>query len=372
MGVQIPPGVPLVFPVSVKPNSNIVQVNPHHPQHWLLQQAATVLRQGGLVAFPTETVYGLGADALEKSAVAKIFQAKHRPGWDPLIVHVRDVAMAQTLAGQLPPAFGVLAEKFWPGPLTLVVEKSARVPDEVTAGRPNVALRMPRHPIAAMLLAETGLPIAAPSANRFGRPSPTRAEHVAADLGQSVDLILDGGPTLLGVESTVLDLTQSPPAILRPGGVTREELDAAIGPVALAASVADEVAKQGLAGPGMTTTHYSPVARVELFDGAPEEIMERMLARAVELRQHGRRLGVIVTEDMAPVLGKVTDFTVAFGRWGEWEKLAHRLFASFRVLDAQGVVVILCVLPPATGLGLAVRDRLQRAAGVTTGLRAIP
>src|SRR5258706_676054 len=228
-----------MIPAVAEKNSNIVKVNPDFPQRIHLQRAATLLRQGGIVAFPTETVYGLGADALDTNAVARIFKAKQRPNWDPLIVHVRDLAMARSLAKDFP---ATLAEKFWPGPLTLVVEKAPSVPHEVTAGRPNVALRMPRHPVAAMLLAEAGLPIAAPSANKFGRPSPTRAEHVVEDLGASVDLILDAGPTLMGVESTVLDLTQSPPAILRPGGVTREQLEKVIGPVNVAPSVADEVA----------------------------------------------------------------------------------------------------------------------------------
>jgi L-threonylcarbamoyladenylate synthase len=343
--------------------SDIVKVNPDFPQRLHVQRAATRLRKGGLVAFPTETVYGLGADALDPKAVARIFQAKQRPSWDPLIVHVRDRAMARSLAKSVPATFETLAEKFWPGPLTMVVEKAAHVPDEVTAGRPTVAMRMPRHPVAAMLLAEAGLPIAAPSANKFGRPSPTRAEHVLDDLGSSVELILDAGPTVLGVESTVLDLTQSPPAILRPGGVTREQLEAVIGPVALAPSVADEVAKKGLASPGMSQTHYAPVARVELFEGAMDDIANQMLARAIELRNRGHRVGALVCDEMVPLLDKTTEFVSSFGQWGQWDRYAKRLFAAFRVLDSQGVVVILCVVPPAEGIGLAVRDRLRHAAG---------
>ena len=348
------------------PTSNIAQINPSFPQRHWLQKAATILRTGGLVAFPTETVYGLGADALNRAAVEKIFRAKQRPGWDPLIVHVRDLAMAETLAQDVPATFQQLAGVFWPGPLTLVVKKTARVPDAVTAGRPNVALRMPRHPVAAMLLAEAGLPIAAPSANQFGRSSPTRAEHVVADLGKRVDLILDAGPTLLGVESTVLDLTQSPPAILRPGGVTREQLEAVIGPVTLAPSVADELARQGLAGPGMTKQHYAPHGRVELFEGDLPAVTDRLSARAAELRQRGHRVAALVSDEMLPAVEPVAELVASFGAWGDWEKLAKRLFAAFRVFDSQGAVVILCVLPPAEGIGLAVRDRLQRAAGVLT------
>ena len=346
--------------------ANIIKVNPDFPQRRWLQQAATVLRTGGLVAFPTETVYGLGADALNPVAVAKIFQAKQRPDWDPLIVHVRNLAMAETLAVDVPVTFRQLAEKFWPGPLTLVVKKNARVPDAVTAGRPNVALRMPRHPVAALLLQETGLPIAAPSANKFGRPSPTRAEHVVEDLGASQLLILDAGPTRFGVESTVLDLTQSPPAILRPGGVTREELEAVIGPVQLAPSVADDLARRGLAGPGMTRQHYAPHCRVELFGGTQSEATEQMRARVAELRRRDLRVAVILSDEMAPVVAPDLEWVASFGKWGEWEKLAKRLFAAFRVFDAANVAVILCVLPPADGIGWAVRDRLERAVGGLT------
>src|SRR6266404_8243884 len=231
--------------------NNILKVDPKAPERRAIKRAAEILRAGGLVAFPTETVYGLGALALDPQAVRKIFIAKDRPDWDPLIVHVRDLAMARPLMKLSLPQFELLVSRFWPGPLTLVVEKAAQVPDEATARRATVALRMPWHPVSAALLEATDAPIAAPSANRFGRPSPTRPEHVAEDLGDRVDLILDAGPTPVGVESTVLDLTQSPPAILRPGGVSREQLEKAIGSVQLATGVADEVAQAGLAGPGM-------------------------------------------------------------------------------------------------------------------------
>ena len=300
----------------------------------MIQRAAAVLRAGGLVAFPTETVYGLGANALDPKAVCKIFAVKKRPGWDPLIVHVRDVAMTRSLAKRLPATFDLLAAKFWPGPLTLVVEKAGHVPDEVTADRSTIALRIPRHRVATTLLAEVDLPVAAPSANRFGRPSPTHAEHVVEDLGDRIDLILDAGPTPVGVESTVLDLTQSPPAILRPGGVSREELQKVLGKVTLASSISDELAAKGLAGPGMTHKHYAPRANVELFDN--ETALEK---RAKELRVAHRRVAELR------------------------EPRPETLFAKLRELDADGTDVILCVLPAADGIGLAVRDRLLRAAG---------
>lgn len=319
--------------------NNVVKVDPQSPSPQAIERAAVILRTGGLVAFPTETVYGLGGHALDPQAVRKIFAVKERPGWDPLIVHVRDLAMARPLMKRLVSQFELLASRFWPGALTLVVEKSAQVPAEVTAGRPTIALRMPWHPVAAALLDAAGVPIAAPSANRFGRPSPTRAEHVVEDLGERVELILDAGPTPIGVESTVLDLTQSPPALLRAGVVSREDLEKVLGEVQLAKTVADQVARQGLASPGMSLKHYAPRATVELFDDAAQ-----LRKRADELRAQGKQVGfVTITDDI--------------------ERLAHTLFAQLRELDAQNVDVIVCVLPPPQGLGLAVRDRLLRAAG---------
>ena len=320
--------------------SPVVRVDPHAPARDAIERAADTLRAGGLVAFPTETVYGLGAHALDPNAVRKIFVAKQRPDWDPLIVHVRDLAMARPLMKRLLPQFELLASRFWPGALTLVIDKAGQVPAEVTARGPTVALRMPWHPVAAALLAEADLPIAAPSANKFGRPSPTRAEHVVEDLGDQVDLILDAGPTPMGVESTVLDLTQSPPAILRPGGVSREELEKVLGKVSLASSVSDDLAAKGLRGPGMTMKHYAPRAAVELFENAQSQA-----TRADELRRASKRVGIVDTS-------------------GDAARLAHTLFAQLRDLDAQQVDVILCVLPSPEGVGLAVRDRLLRAAGV--------
>ncbi len=289
-----------------------------------IARAAQILGDGGLVAFPTETVYGLGAHALNAVACRKIFAAKERPAWDPLIVHVTGVEMARSLSRDLPAQFLELARRFWPGPLTLVVKKSPVVPPEVTAGRDTVALRQPRHPVAAALLAAAQLPIAAPSANKFGRPSPTYADHVQADLGSAVDLILDGGSTDIGVESTILDLTQVPPVILRPGGVPREQL----GNAAIASPVADE----HVIAPGMTLKHYAPRARVELFE------------TEIALRERARQLpqaGILLPQP-------------------------ETLYAQLREFDTHGVPVILALLPPPTGLGLAVRDRLTRAAATGT------
>jgi L-threonylcarbamoyladenylate synthase len=324
---------------------NVVKVNSESPARDVIQRAARVLQEGGLVAFPTETVYGLGANALDVAAVRRIFAAKDRPGWDPLIVHVRDVGMACSLAKELPSVFESLTQRFWPGPLTLVVRKMEAVPDEATARRSTVGLRMPRHPVASALLAAARLPIAAPSANRFGRPSPTNAEHVIEDLGDRVDLILDAGPTPMGVESTVLDLTQTPPAILRPGGISREELESLLGRVTLGTNVSDELAAQGLAGPGMTTKHYAPRAKVELLEGDVKTQASRLERRFAELSAQGKKVEVLINR-------------------GDSDCLARTLYAQFRDMDARGVDVILCSLPPPEGIGLAVCDRLRRAAGM--------
>ncbi len=327
--------------------SNLLSINPEAPEAGAIEQAAAILREGGLVAFPTETVYGLGALALNLKAIHKIFAAKERPDWDPLIVHVRDVVMARSLMKTVPPSFELLANRFWPGPLTFVVDKDDRVPGEVTAHRPTVALRMPGHPVAAALLKAADAPIAAPSANRFGRPSPTRAEHVVEDLADHVDLILDAGPTPMGVESTVLDLTQSPPAILRPGGVPREELEKVIGEVNLASAVENEAVRAGLAGPGMSLKHYSPRARVELLDAAPDEILIALKRRVEELKHAGKTFYIL-------------------SNYADERLYAQTLFDQMRNADSQHADVILAILPPASGLGLAVRDRLMRAAGTNS------
>jgi L-threonylcarbamoyladenylate synthase len=324
--------------------NNLTKVNPEAPEAEVIEQAATILRGGGLVAFPTETVYGLGALALNLKAIHKIFLAKERPDWDPLIVHVRDVAMARSLMKAVPAPFEALATQFWPGPLTFVVDKADHVPGEVTAHRPSVALRMPGHPVAAALLKAAGAPIAAPSANRFGRPSPTRAEHVLEDLANRVDLILDAGPTPMGVESTVLDLTQSPPVILRPGGVPREELEKAIGEVRLASAVENETARAGLASPGMSLKHYAPRARVELLDGDARETVVALKRRVEELKREGKTFYIL-------------------SNYGDNRLYAQTLFDQMREADAQQADVILAIMPSARGLGLAVRDRLVRAAG---------
>jgi L-threonylcarbamoyladenylate synthase len=324
-----------------------------------LDRAGRILVSGGLVALPTETVYGLGANALDHDAVARIFAAKKRPSWDPVIVHVSTVVMAEALVSSIPSAARSLMHAFWPGPLTLLLPRGASIPDEVTAGRPLVGLRMPAHPVALALIRHTGLPIAAPSANLFGHTSPTTADHVLRDLDGRIDAILDAGPTRHGLESTVLDPTQSPMIIYRPGAITAEQIQAVGGPVVqykLNRETA-EIPPEGLPAPGVGMRHYAPAAPLVLVD-APLAELGRRLAAAARLLA-GERIGVMLPAGVAAPHGAVC---FSWGRWAALEDLARSLYAGLRSLDSQGCTIILCPVPPPEGIGIAIRDRLFKAA----------
>ena len=290
-------------------------------------RAAQILRQGGVVAFPTETVYGLGADARNPEALKRIFSVKGRPTSHPLIVHLGSSQELQNWTHQIDEVTALLTSVFWPGPLTLVLPRISTVPDLVTGGQGTVALRMPSHPLALELLREFGSGVAAPSANRFGRVSPTTADHVRADLGSDVDLILDGGPCEVGVESTIVNLANGALEILRPGGVTQEALEGVLQkPIPVRGQGAVRV-------PGALESHYAPRARVEVLPSAD------LAARAGELRAQGRTVAVL----------------------GQAEVAADRLYASLRSADLAGVDVILAPRPSEQGLGRAVADRLKKA-----------
>lgn len=300
------------------------------------------------MAFPTETVYGLGADAERAESVRRIFAIKGRPATHPLIVHL---ASAEDLSGwgkSLSQAAFRLAEAFWPGPLTLIVQRSARVPLEVTGGLETVGLRVPSHPVAKVLLSTFGGGVAAPSANRFGAVSPTTAEHVVSDLGDEVDLVLDGGPCTIGVESTIVDVSGETPVLLRPGGVPAEALEEVLG---------GALARRGspaVRAPGMLPSHYAPRARVELV--GPSELAERVAAACVA----GRKVGVL---DVGPE-GTPLPENVAVRRLaGSDLDRARRLYQALRELDQAGCEIIYSSLPEERGLGLAIADRLRRAAG---------
>ncbi|HZY61336.1 MAG TPA: L-threonylcarbamoyladenylate synthase [Edaphobacter sp.] len=319
-----------------------------------IEQAAQILRDGGTVAFPTETVYGLGANALDSAAVAKIFAAKGRPAWDPLIVHVASGQMLDRVAMVTPQA-EKLIESFWPGPLTLLLERTAQVPDAVTAGRALAGVRMPSHPLAFALIRAAGVPIAAPSANRFGHTSPTTAAHVLDDLDGRIDAVLDGGSTTVGVESTVLDPAAR--IIYRPGAITPEMLEPIIGPVQIfqPADVQTET-PQSLPSPGVGIRHYAPRATVVLV--ADEAELRR---KTEELAAAGEKSGILLpTEWPAPAASE----TFPWAEWNDHNALAQRLFLGLRELDSRGVSVILCPLPPAIGVGIAIRDRLEKAARI--------
>lgn len=328
-----------------------------------VSHAAEILRNGGLVAFGTETVYGLGANALDEHAVARIFEAKNRPHFDPLIVHITDVKWLDRLAEQLTPAAKTLADTFWPGPLTMVLPKKDIVPDLVTSGLPSVAIRMPSHPLALELLQQVDLPIAAPSANPFGQISPTTAQHVLDNLGDRIDLILDGGPCDVGVESTVVLMTGNCPQILRHGGITQEQLEAVIGPVDvhLGDNADDSAAgnsesgtekpQTGVAAPGMLSQHYSPTTPLLL---AGEVAAEVVVNKRVGLLQFS------ATNDVSRVAGKFASVETLTTD-GNLRVAAASFFAALRTLDAQGLDLIVAEPFPDHGLGRALNDRLTRA-----------
>jgi L-threonylcarbamoyladenylate synthase len=310
-----------------------------------IAEAAAFLKAGELVAFPTETVYGLGADASSADAVGKVFKAKGRPATHPVIVHVASAEDIDAFAREVPETARRLARQFWPGPLTLVLKRAQDVPDAVTGGQDTVALRVPSHPVAQALLAAFGGGIAAPSANKFGRVSPTTAEHVGADFGRSIALIVDGGASQVGIESTIVDLSGDAPRLLRPGGVPAAAIEQVLGE---ALSVAGAEAPRA---PGRHTSHYAPRARVKLM--RRREMIEALGSHK------GRRVAALALEvtmpRLSPALQRVLPAVAA--------KYAHDLYASLRALDATGADVILAEQPPQTPGWAAVNDRLRRAAG---------
>jgi L-threonylcarbamoyladenylate synthase len=349
-------------------HTRIIAVDPHNPDPAAIEEAAQAIRAGQLVAFPTETVYGLGAHALDTDAVARIFAAKERPATDPLIVHLAHIGQLQTCAAHIPPAARQLGLAFWAGPLTLILPKKPRVPDSVTAGLPSVALRVPSHRVARALLETAGVPIAAPSANQFSRPSPTTAAHVVADLDGRVDLILDGGAADIGLESTIVDCTVDPPVMRRPGGLTLEQIQAVVPGIVAAAGAGHAATAQ--AAPGQLTRHYAPNATLTLYEGPPDRIVDRIAADARTLVAEGTRVGILAPEEdllaMAPRLAAAASSgrieVRAYGSRATPERAAHDLYASLRDLDGTGVGVILASAIGMEGLGRAVRDRLTRAA----------
>jgi L-threonylcarbamoyladenylate synthase len=315
-----------------------------------IDRAVHALRAGKLVAFPTETVYGLGADAENPAAVSRVFAVKARPANHPLIVHIAAASELSSWAVDVPPAARKLAESCWPGPLTLLLRKAPRVPNATTGGLDSVGLRVPAHPVALELLRRFGGGIAAPSANRFGRVSPTLAAHVRADLGDDVDVLLDGGACDVGVESTILDLTRERPSLLRPGGVTAEQIESLLG------VTIDRHAPAGVRAPGLLASHYAPRARVEIVK------VEALAARALELTQSGERVAVLVASAERAALHGMAGVTL-LDLGDSDHDAAQRLYAALRQADVDGSQVVLASPPAARGLGEALADRLSKAAG---------
>ena len=324
------------------------------------QMGAELIQSGQLVAFPTETVYGLGANGLDGEAVNRIFEAKGRPNDNPLILHIAKKSDVKQLWAHVPKIANVLMDTFWPGPLTLIFNKADEVPYEVTAGLETVAVRMPSDRTARLLIQKSGVPIAAPSANRSGRPSPTTAQHVLEDMDGRIPLILDGGPCKFGVESTVLSLVGEP-TILRPGAVTREMLESVIGPVRLAPSILNPLGEREIAAsPGMKYKHYAPDAEVHVVEGEPRPVSKRIRALYYDCEAEGKTVAILGTEQTMACYRNLNAYSL--GDREEPETLCANLFSLLREVGAHSEVILAEGVDTAN-TGLAFMNRLLRAAG---------
>jgi L-threonylcarbamoyladenylate synthase len=341
----------------------MVKVNPLEPDLEKIRIAAKIIKRGGLVAFPTETVYGLGANALNSDAVLALFKAKNRPLDNPPIVHVENIDRIYELAEHVPPEAKQLIQRFWPGPLTLIFKRSRAIPSVTVAGLDTVAIRMPKHKVALMLIKESSCPIAAPSANLAGKPSPTSAKHVFDDLNGRIDAILDGGTTRIGVESTVLDLSSDPPLVLRPGGTPFEALKKVLPSVELHPFVVAEreLSLGEIRSPGMKHKHYAPSAEVIVVEGSIPAMIARIKELAASYKQKGAKVGVLATDETQTVYQ--ADAVETLGSRFNLDMVAKNLFSRLRELDAKRLDVIIAEGLSTEGLGLAVMNRLRKASG---------
>ncbi len=328
-----------------------------------IECAAELIRAGEVVGFPTETVYGLGANALDGKAVLKIFAAKGRPADNPLIVHISALdEIALLISGDLPESARRLAAAYWPGPMTLILKKSALIPDEVSAGLDTVGIRMPSNPVARALIKASGCPIAAPSANRSGRPSPTCAQDVFEDMDGRVPMILDGGECDIGLESTVISLADERARILRPGGITPEMIERVLGGVDVDPTALKPLAEGQIArSPGMKYRHYAPKGKLILIDGAPENVKAALRARYAEEEARGHKVCLLLPESMIPDFPNARAYSLG----GDLSEASHRVFAALRQLDRDEIEVAFCQTFDTRGIGLALMNRLDRAAGFT-------
>ena len=341
----------------------VYKVSSEEPEKEKIQAAAALIKAGGLVAFPTETVYGLGADALNSDAVLALFAAKKRPIDNPPIVHVANFSDLYKLADKVSPKAEKLIKQFWPGPLTLVFERYATVPDVTTAGLDTIAVRMPKHKVALALIKASGCSIAAPSANLAGKPSPTTAKHVFDDLNGRIDAILDGGPTRIGVESTVLDVSVDPPVLLRPGGIPLEALHETVGEVKLHPFIMaeTELPAEKARSPGMRHKHYAPKAQVIVVEGLVPAVMSKVKELTAACWMQDKRVGVLATDETA--WAYEADVVKSLGSRRNLDGMATNLFRLLREFDVENVDIIIAESVPTEGMGLAVMNRLRKASG---------
>lgn len=341
--------------------TKVVRIDEQHESEVLIQEAGAIIKSGGLVAFPTETVYGLGGDALNPASSRKIYEAKGRPSDNPLIVHIADMEALPAIVKSVPETAVKLAEAFWPGPLTMILEKSDLVPKETTGGLDTVAVRMPSDGVALSFIREAGGYVAAPSANRSGRPSPTVARYVIEDLEGRVEMIIDGGEVSIGLESTIVDLTGEHPMILRPGYITQAMLEEAAGKIEVDSTIIDSDSRQAPKAPGMKYRHYAPKGKLTIVEGEPEAVVAYINKELTRLRKADIRTGVIATDETASsYLGG--DIKSA-GRREDEEAIARHLFRILREFDDDEVQVIFAESFPREGIGQAIMNRLLKAAG---------
>lgn len=342
-------------------NTEYIKIDKNSFQTIELERAIQILRQGGLVAFPTETVYGLGADALNEDASKKIYAAKGRPSDNPLIIHIAEKRALKELTREIPEEAELLSDAFWPGPLTMIFQKSDKVPFGTTGGLDTVAIRMPGEPISHALIKESGIYVAAPSANTSGRPSPTMAQHVMDDLNGKIDMIIDGGPVGIGLESTIIDLTSKIPMILRPGYITKTMLEKVIGKVEVDVTILDGNSIVKPKAPGMKYKHYAPKGDITIFEGDMKEVIVNINARAKEKVKLGNKVGVIATDETIDQYQY--GIVKAIGTRSEDDSIARSLYALLREFDDLNVEYIFTESFTDDNLGQAIMNRLLKAAG---------
>lgn len=342
--------------------TRLIKISTENPEAELVEEAARVLKEGGLVAFPTETVYGLGGNGLNSEACKKIYFAKGRPSDNPLILHISQISELRPIVREIPQGAQKLMDAFWPGPLTMIFPKSDIVPLTTTGGLDTVAVRFPSHPVAIAIIRASGLPIAGPSANSSGKPSPTRASHVVFDLSGKIDMIVDGGAAEWGLESTIVDVTGEVPIILRPGAITKEMMEAVVDKVlidpAILSKPSDDLRPKA---PGMKYTHYSPVAKVTLVKGAVDAVIRKVNQLCAIDSAHGKKTGVMATEETREFYQ--ADVVLSLGKREKPEEIGANLFKVLRKFDFLGVDTVYSEVFPEEGEGLAIMNRLNKAAG---------